>query len=94
LTLILFDVGEHNLSILGGHSLSKKPFVVGAHWFNRRIFPADTGIEPRNNPGLAGIPITLDIDHQGSTYLENELQSYCVGPPIGASEIDSCFTEL
>jgi len=68
-----FDVGEHNLSILGGHSY-QKTFFRGSTW-SIDEFPADTGIEPRNNPGLGGDTNITDHRPSGSTY-ENELQSY------------------
>ena len=68
-----FDVGEHNLSILGGHSY-QKTFFRGSTW-SIDEFPADTGIDPRNNPGLGGDTNITDHRPSGSTY-ENELQSY------------------
>ncbi|MDX1364749.1 MAG: TonB-dependent receptor [Arenibacter latericius] len=68
-----FEVGEHNLSILGGHSY-QKTFARSSSW-SIDEFPADTGIDPRNNPGLGGDTNISDHRPSGNTY-ENELQSY------------------
>ena len=68
-----FDVGDHNLSILGGHSY-QKTFSRSSSW-SIDEFPADTGIDPRNNPGLGGDTNIVDHRPSGSTY-EDELQSY------------------
>ncbi|WP_339705635.1 TonB-dependent receptor [uncultured Kriegella sp.] len=68
-----FDVGEHNLSILGGHSY-QKTFSRTSNW-SIDEFPADTGIDPRNNPGLGGDLNLTDNRPSGSTW-ENELQSF------------------
>ncbi|WP_222942388.1 SusC/RagA family TonB-linked outer membrane protein [Arenibacter arenosicollis] len=68
-----FDVGEHNLSILGGHSY-QKTFARNSSW-SIDEFPSDTGIDPRNNPGLGGDTNITDHRPTGSTY-EDELQSY------------------
>ncbi|SDL85775.1 SusC/RagA family TonB-linked outer membrane protein [Kriegella aquimaris] len=68
-----FDVGEHNLSILGGHSY-QKTFSRSSNW-SIDEFPADTDIEPRNNPGLGGDLNLTDNRPTGSTW-ENELQSF------------------
>ncbi|MCM4170740.1 TonB-dependent receptor [Arenibacter sp. TNZ] len=68
-----FDVGEHNLSILGGHSY-QKTFSRNSSW-SIDEFPSDTGIDPRDNPGLGGDTNITDHRPTGSTF-ENELQSY------------------
>ncbi|MCK5442210.1 MAG: SusC/RagA family TonB-linked outer membrane protein, partial [Maribacter sp.] len=68
-----FDVEEHNLSILGGHSY-QKTFFRQSSW-SIDEFPADTGIEPRNNPGLGGDTNISDHRPAGSTF-EDELQSF------------------
>ncbi|MEZ4970726.1 MAG: TonB-dependent receptor [Flavobacteriaceae bacterium] len=68
-----FDVGEHNLSILGGHSY-QKTFFRESKW-SIDEFPADTGIDPRNNPGLGGDTNITDHRPEGKTY-EDELQSF------------------
>ena len=68
-----FDVGEHNLSILGGHSY-QKTFARNSSW-SIDEFPSDTGIDPRNNPGLGGDTNITDHRPTGNTY-EDELQSY------------------
>ena len=68
-----FDVGEHNLSILGGHSY-QKTFSRSSNW-SIDEFPADTDIDPRDNPGLGGDLNLTDNRPTGSTW-ENELQSF------------------
>lgn len=68
-----FDVGEHDLSILAGHSY-QKTFSRTSNW-SIDEFPADTDIEPRNNPGLGGDLNLTDNRPSGSTW-ENELQSF------------------
>lgn len=68
-----FDAGEHNLSILGGHSY-QKTFSRSSNW-SIDEFPADTDIDPRNNPGLGGDLNLTDNRPSGSTW-ENELQSF------------------
>lgn len=68
-----FDVGEHNLGILGGHSY-QKTFSRNSSW-SIDEFPSDTGIDPRDNPGLGGDTNITDHRPTGSTF-ENELQSY------------------
>lgn len=68
-----FDIGEHNLSILGGHSY-QKTFYRENIW-SIDEFPADTGIDPRDNPGLGGDTNITDHRPEGKTY-EDELQSF------------------
>ena len=69
-----FDIGDHNLSLLGGHSY-QETFFRQSRWFIDD-FPSDTGIEPRNNPGLGGeLDISDDDRPEGQTW-ENELQSF------------------
>ncbi|WP_220377719.1 MULTISPECIES: TonB-dependent receptor [unclassified Arenibacter] len=68
-----FDIGEHNISVLGGHSF-QNTFSRNSSW-SIDEFPADTGIDPRNNPGLGGDTNITDHRPSGSTY-EDELQSF------------------
>src|SRR5690606_30802876 len=68
-----FDIKEHHLSILGGYSY-QKTFYRESQWSIDK-FPADTGIEPRNNPGLGGDTNITDHRPQGKTS-EDELQSF------------------
>jgi len=69
-----FDVGDHNISVLGGHSY-QKTFSRGQNWSIDK-FATGTGIEPRYNPGLGS---ELDISYNnrpGGFAQENELQSF------------------
>lgn len=68
-----FDVHEHNLSLLVGHSYQKTSIRNRAWSIGE--FPPDTGIDPRNNPGLGGSLNLTDNRPSGSTY-EDELQSF------------------
>ncbi|MCM4167658.1 TonB-dependent receptor P3 [Arenibacter antarcticus] len=68
-----FDIGKHNLSVLGGHSY-QKTFARNSSW-SIDEFPSDTGIDPRDNPGLGGDTNITDHRPTGNTF-EDELQSY------------------
>ncbi len=68
-----FDVGESNFSILGGHSY-QKTFYRENIW-SIDEFPADTGIDPRDNPGMGGDTNITDHRPEGKAY-EDELQSF------------------
>lgn len=68
-----FDVGEHNITVLGGHSY-QKTFFRESRWSIDK-FPADTGIDPKDNPGLGGDTNITDHRPSGSTR-EDELQSF------------------
>lgn len=68
-----FDIGEHHLNILGGYSY-QKTFFTESSW-SIDEFPADTGIEPRYNPGLGGDTNITDHRPQGKTS-KDELQSF------------------
>ena len=67
-----FNTGEHNFSVLGGHSY-QKIFVQTRHWSIDKF--AVTGIEPRYNPGL-GQEIDLTDNAPSGTAVKNELQSF------------------
>ena len=69
-----FDIEDHNLSILGGHSYQKTSSRNRSWSIDE--FPADTGIEPRNNPGLGGELTISDNNRPSGSAWENELQSY------------------
>ncbi len=67
-----FDKGDHNFTLLGGHSF-QKIYDRYRSW-NINLF-ADNGIEPRYNPGL-GQKLTL-VDNPPSGWARiNELQSF------------------
>ena len=69
-----FDIGNNNISILGGHSYQKT--TSRSRSWSIDEFAPDTGIEPRNNPGLGG-ELTLNDDNRPSgSAFENELQSF------------------
>lgn len=67
-----FDVGQSSLSFLAGHSY-QNIFVRGRTWTIDRF--ADTGIEPRYNPGL-GQELDLVDNRPGGFAIRNELQSF------------------
>lgn len=67
-----FQKNSHNVSILGGHSY-QKIFVQTRHWSIDKF--ADTGIEPRYNPGL-GQELDLTDNAPGGSAVRNELQSF------------------
>ena len=67
-----FTTGEHNFSLLAGHSY-QKIFVQTRHWSIDKF--AVTGIEPRYNPGL-GQEIDLTDNAPEGTAVRNELQSF------------------
>jgi iron complex outermembrane receptor protein len=67
-----FNKGEHNFSVLAGHSY-QKIFVQTRHWSIDKF--AVTGIEPRYNPGL-GQEIDLTDNAPEGTAVRNELQSF------------------
>ncbi len=69
-----FDIGDHNLSVLGGHSY-QKTFSRGSSWSIDEFAP-DTGIEPRYNPGLGGELTISDNNQPTGSAWENELQSF------------------
>ncbi|MEQ6120871.1 TonB-dependent receptor [Reichenbachiella sp. MALMAid0571] len=69
-----FDVGDNNISVLGGHSYQKTSFRENIWSIDE--FPADTGIEPRNNPGLGGELTISDNNRPSGSAYENELQSF------------------
>lgn len=69
-----FDIEDHNLSILGGHSYQKTS-SRNRNW-SIDEFPADTGIEPRYNPGLGGELSINDNNRPSGSAWENELQSF------------------
>lgn len=69
-----FNIEEHNLSILGGHSY-QKTFYKQSSW-SIDDFPSDTGIEPRYNPGLGGELDISDNNRPSGSAWENELQSF------------------
>ncbi len=69
-----FDIEDHNISILGGHSYQKTS-SRNRSW-SIDDFPADTGIEPRNNPGLGGELTISDNNRPSGSAWENELQSF------------------
>src|SRR5690606_29783337 len=68
-----FDLGDHNISILGGHSYQKTFFRENIWSIDE--FPADTGLDPRDNPGLGGDTNITDHRPEGKAY-EDELQSF------------------
>jgi len=67
-----FDLGEHNFSLLAGHSY-QKTFVQFRGWSVDR-FNAN-GIDPKYNPGL-GQELDLIDNRPSGSAVENELQSY------------------
>jgi TonB-dependent starch-binding outer membrane protein SusC len=69
-----FEIGDNDLSVLGGHSY-QKTFSRSRSW-SIDEFPADTGIEPRNNPGLGGELTISDNNRPSGSAWENELQSF------------------
>lgn len=69
-----FDIEEHSLSILGGHSYQKTS--SRSRSWSIDDFPADTGIEPRYNPGLGGELSINDNNRPSGSAWENELQSF------------------
>ncbi len=66
------DKGEHNINVLAGHSY-QRIFVQTRHWGITKF--ADTGIEPRYNPGLGQQLNLVDNPPSGGTAI-TELQSF------------------
>ena len=64
--------GEHNINVLAGHSY-QRIFVQSRHWGITKF--ADTGIEPRYNPGLGQQLNLVDNPPSGGTAV-TELQSF------------------
>ncbi len=67
--------GQHNFSILAGHSYQK--IFLQTRWWSISKFP-DNGIEPRYNPGF-GTEVLLSGDNNNKPYgtaTKNELQSF------------------
>jgi TonB-linked SusC/RagA family outer membrane protein len=67
--------GQHNVSLLAGHSYQK--IFLQTRWWSISKFP-DNGIEPRYNPGL-GTEVLLTGDNNNKPYgtaTKNELQSF------------------
>ena len=67
-----FDVEDHNISLLGGHSY-QEIFVHRREW-SIDLFP-DNGIDPRFNPGL-GQELDLVDNSPVGFAIKNELQSF------------------
>jgi TonB-dependent starch-binding outer membrane protein SusC len=67
-----YDINDHNITLLGGHSF-QKTFDRWRSWSIDRF--ADNGIEPRYNPGL-GQKLTRVDNPPGGWAQINELQSY------------------
>lgn len=67
-----FDKGDHDVTLLAGHSY-QKIFVQTRGWSIDRF--ADNGLEPRYNPGLGQDPTLADNAPSGSAFI-NELQSF------------------
>jgi TonB-linked SusC/RagA family outer membrane protein len=70
-----FTKGQHNVSLLAGHSYQK--IFLQTRWWSISKFP-DNGIEPRYNPGL-GTEVLLTGDNNNKPYgtaTKNELQSF------------------
>jgi TonB-linked SusC/RagA family outer membrane protein len=66
------DKGDHNFSVLAGHSYQK--FFIEGKNFSINKFPI-TGIDPRYNPGY-GTDLTLTNNKPGGFAQKNELQSF------------------
>ena len=67
--------GQHNFSVLAGHSYQK--IFLQTRWWSISKFP-DNGIEPRYNPGF-GTEVLLSGDNNNKPYgtaTKNELQSF------------------
>lgn len=69
-----FDIGNHNVSVLAGHSY-QKTFSRGQNW-SIDEFATGTGVEPRYNPGLGSELDISDNNRPGGFAQENELQSF------------------
>jgi TonB-dependent starch-binding outer membrane protein SusC len=67
-----YNIDEHNVTLLGGHSF-QKTYDRWRSWSIDRF--ADSGIEPRYNPGLGQKLTLVDNPPQGWAQI-NELQSY------------------
>ncbi len=67
-----YNIDDHNVTLLGGHSF-QKTYDRWRSWSIDRF--ADSGIEPRYNPGLGQKLTLVDNPPQGWAQI-NELQSY------------------
>ena len=67
-----YDAGEHNFSVLAGHSYQK--IFVQSRWSSINKFPISE-LEPRYNPGL-GQDLTFGNNKPGGYAFINELQSF------------------
>lgn len=67
-----FNKGDHNVNVLAGHSY-QRIFVQVRHWGITKF--ADTGIEPRYNPGLGQQLNLVDNPPSGGASI-TELQSF------------------